>query len=317
MAATIGDYLAKSAALKDASASCKLKMRIVGDQYSTLAGVKRATIKSINGARNLEGQPLIKALTPKEITIFNAIKREIDPGKSLEENFIVLLTANFIQRQLTMLKGFGLDDMNTNPLLCSALKMDTVSDLVKYNVYAAATRSIVTSMGYLIENLLLYSNSDIITGKDFAEGDSNKWDLVIQRLGQVRCYIEVKSGPNDLDKTQIKSYAREIQAVEAEGHRGYIGISYGRKDVETVTTNLLQLYLADWEAHTLIGTELWYFVSGNPDYHEQLMAVIQRTAADILRKKSIIKLIDLKIRQLVSAFNERYPSIEAYYAQLW
>lgn len=317
MSATIGEYLVKSASIKSGSSEFKNKLRVIGDQFSTLEGLKKATVKKLNAAKNLEGQPLIKPFTKKETELFGAIKREINPRKTLEENFIVLLTSDFIGKQVTMLHSFDLDSMNTNPLLCSALKLDSVSDLVRYNVYAAATRSIVTSMGYLVENLLLFSNQDVRDGKYFAEGKSNKWDLVIERLDAVRYYVEVKSGPNDLDKTQIKSYNTEIKTVEEKGHKGFIGITYGRKDAKTVTTDLLRQYLDDWEAHTLIGTEFWDFVSENPDYHKVLMSTIKETATTMLRGKSIVKMIDKKVKELSDAFLGRYNSIDEYLTQLW
>ncbi len=127
-----------------------------------------------------------------------------------------------------MLGDISLEDLNSNPLLCAALKLRTPYELIKYNVYALATRSIVTSMGYLVQNLLLYSSADVYDGKGYNEGKNVKWDLVVERLDDVRSYIEVKSGPNDLDKGQVKSYRKEIQAVEKLGHKGYIGITYGK-----------------------------------------------------------------------------------------
>lgn len=317
MASTVREYLIKAASIKSATTGFKTKIGIVGDLYSTLAGVKKASASKLNAQKNLEGAPLFKPFTEKEIALFDEIKKGIDPNKSIEENFIKLLTAHFIDKQLLMLQKLNLVSITTNPLLCSALKMDTVEELVKFNVYAATARSIVTSMGYLIENLLLYSNPDVKDGKEFDEGESNKWDLVIERLDSVRCYIEVKSGPNDLDKTQIKSYNKEIKAVEAEGYKGFIGISYGRKDIKTVTTDLLPNYLDEWESHTLIGTELWDFVSGNPSYHEQLMAVIKETASKMLRGKSIVRMIERRVKALTKEFNEKYSSIDDYFAQLW
>ena len=317
MASTISEYLAKSAYIKTDSAATKKKFYLIGTQFSTLIGLKKATIEELNSLKTLDHAPLIRPLTQKEQEVFNLIKKEINPRVSIEENFVFLLTKRFIKKQLVMLEELTLDSISANPLLCNALKMSSVTDLVKYIVYSSATRSIVTSMGYLIEDLLLFSNPDVQNGKDFAEGLSNKWDLVIERLDSVRCYIEVKSGPNDMDKTQMKSYNREIKEVENLGYKGYVGFSYGRKDMKTVTTGLLPQYLDDWESHTLMGTELWDFVSGDPTYHERLMSVIKYTAETILRGKSIIRMIDKKVKEITKEFNERYHSVDDYFAQLW
>ena len=260
---------------------------------------------------------MVKALTDKEKEIIHLVQGEIDDNASLEDNFIALLTARFIRKQIKMLSDMSLEDINTNPLLCSALKLESVSDLVRYNVYALATRSIVTSMGYLVQDLLLYSCSDVFDGKEYKEGKNSKWDLVVERLDAVRSYIEVKSGPNDLDAAQVKNYKAEIRAVERKGHKGFIGITYGKREANTVTLNLFRQYLDNWEERTLIGAELWDYVSGNESYHEELMAMIKQTASLVLQEQSIVELIEIKINLLITAFNETYGSIDEYFSKLW
>ena len=172
-------------------------------------------------------------------------------------------------------------------------------------------------MGYFVQDLLLYSNLDVHKGKDYHEGRDVKWDIVVERLDAVRCYIEVKSGPNDLDKGQVKSYSKEIDAVEKDGHKGLIGITYGKRESDTVSINLFKEYLKDWEDHTLIGTELWDYVSGDDEYHTKLTDQVRKTANAILARKSIIKMIDAKVVELTKSFNEQYGSVEAYISQLW
>lgn len=317
MAATISEYLVKAASYNNASQDFQKKIRTLGDQFSTLHGFKTASVESLEGIKNQEGFPLVKSLTDKEKEIVQIIQNDIDDSVSLEDNFIALLTARFIRKQTKMLSDMSLEDINTNPLLCSALKLETVSDLVRYNVYALATRSIVTSMGYLVQDLLLYSSSDVFDGKEYKEGKNTKWDIVVERLDAVRSYIEVKSGPNDLDAAQVKNYKAEIRAVEKKGHKGYIGITYGKRDANTVTMNLFRLYLDNWEERTLIGTELWDFVSENESYHEELMSMIKHTASLVLQKQSIVALIEQKIDVLIEAFDATYGSIDEYFAQLW
>ena len=317
MAATISEYLVKAASYNNASQGFQKKIRTLGDQFSTLHGFKTASVKSLEAIKNQEGFPLIKPLTDREKEIVQIIQNDIDDSVSLEDNFIALLTARFIRKQTKMLTDMSLEDINTNPLLCSALKLETVSDLVRYNVYALATRSIVTSMGYLVQDLLLYSCSDVFDGKEYKEGKNTKWDIVVERLDAVRCYIEVKSGPNDLDAAQVKNYKEEIRAVEKKGHKGYIGITYGKRDANTVTMNLFRLYLDNWEERTLIGAELWDFVSENESYHEELMSIIKQTASLVMQEQSIVALIEKKVDKLIEAFDATYGSIDEYFAHLW
>lgn len=317
MAATISEYLVKAASYNNASQGFQKKIRTLGDQFSTLHGFKAASVEAMESIKNQEGFPLIKPLTDKEKNLINLIKQDIDDTVSLEDNFIALLTARFIRKQTKMLSDMSLEDINTNPLLCNALKLETVPELVRYNVYALATRSIVTSMGYLVQDLLLYSSSDVFDGKEYREGKNSKWDIVVERLDAVRSYIEVKSGPNDLDAAQVKNYKAEIRAVERKGHKGYIGITYGKRDANTITLNLFRQYLDNWEERTLIGSELWDYVSENESYHEELMSMIKQTASLVLQEQSVVSLIEQKIDVLIDAFDATYGSIDEYLAKLW
>lgn len=65
-----------------------------------------------------------------------------------------------------------------------------------------------------MQNLLLYSNEFIFDGKNYEEGGRTKWDLVIDRLGEVKSFLEIKSGFNDMDAAQVKHYGEEIRRVE-------------------------------------------------------------------------------------------------------
>lgn len=317
MAATVSEYLVKAASFCDASKKFKEKLRVLGDQYDTLSGFKSASVDFLVSLRNAEGNPLIRPFTEKETKLLNRIQNGIDANDSIEDNFVNLLTSNFINKQLSMLENMTLDDMNSNPLLCAALKLNTAAELVKYNVYALATRSIVTSMGFLVQDLLLFSSADVFDGHDYEEGKNVKWDLVVERLDEVKAFIEVKSGPNDLDKGQVKSYLKEIQAVERKGCKGYIGITYGKRDADTVSINLFKQYLNRWEERTLIGSELWDYITGNENYHQVLMERIKQIAEVLLEHQSILACIENKVSSLTGQFGEKYDDIDHYLSQLW
>ena len=317
MAENISDYLVKAASFFTNTKTTLVKVRTIGDLYNTLGAFKNTPVDDFPRIKNAEGNPLIAPFTPKEKDIVLAVQDGIDDTLSLGDNFISLLTSRFIKRQIKMLEDMCLEDINTNPLLCTALKLKTVEDLVKYNVYALATRSIVTSMGFLVQDLLLFSSPDVSAGYKFPADMPEKWDIVVQRLGEVKSFIEVKSGPNDLDKTQVGSYARQIEAVEKTNNKAFIGITYGKRDTESISINLFKQYLTNWENRTLIGAELWDYVSGNDSYHEQLIDMIKATADTILHEESIIQKIEEKVTSLVEDFKEKFESIEEYLQQLW
>ena len=172
-------------------------------------------------------------------------------------------------------------------------------------------------MGYLVQDLLLYSNENAFDGKSYTEGHKTKWDIVIDKLDAVRSYIEVKSGPNDMDAAQVKHYADEIALIEDNGHRAFIGITYGKKNIQTVSTSLLETYLPDWKDKTLIGKELWDYISENDNYHNILMDTIQHTTEAFLGDESLIDKIDARVDELIRIFNSKYATMDDFYNSLW
>ena len=295
----------------------KRKFRIIASRFSTVQAFVQASIEQLNGFRTVEGIHCFRPLTIKETQAILNLQELLSPEDSIQENFIKILTYNFIEKQTAMLNEMSIEKLNSNPLLCKTLNFRSAEELVRYNAYSAISRSIVTSMGFLIQDLLLYSSEEIYDGKNDAEGKDTKFDVVIDRLDGVRSYIELKSGPNDLDAAQVKHYAREIAAVEKHGLGGFIGIAYGKKDSPSVSFGLLESYLPDWLNKTLIGQELWDYVTENPDYHNILLTKIEETSQAVLGNNSIITEIENKIHELTMTFISRYSSLEEYYSTLW
>ena len=322
MAATILNFLIKGCEIYNGSKiseAFKNKLNVIGVHYSTLSGLKRAKLKELNSFKTQEGNPCFKPpLTTKEFEKIRFVQKEINLSYTLKENFISLLTKNFIQKQLDMIESISIDNFNVNPILSKALNLNTPKDLIEYSAFQAISRSIVTSMGYFVQNLLLFSEENVADGKNYKEGSKTKWDIVIENLNEVREFFEIKSGFNDMDSAQVKHYAEEIEKVEKVGNsKGYIGITYGKKDSETVTKGLLEKYLKDWEEKTLVGKDLWDYVSKEENYHETLLRTIEATAKTVLKNGSILKKIKSKVTVILKDFNEKYPSLDDYYTSLW
>lgn len=299
------------------STSFKNKLNCIAGMFSSLRGFKTTSIDRINRFTTVEGELCFKPLTPKEETAVRNFQREIDLKKSIVQNFTVILTKQFVNKQLLKIDEISVEEFNANPILCKALNLKTPEEFIRYNAYQAIGRSIVTSMGFLVQNLLLYSNEYIFDGKTYKEGDKTKFDLVIDRLGEVKSFLEIKSGFNDLDAGQVKHYCDEINLVEATGNRAYIGITYGKKNSGTVSEGLFRTYVEDWERKVLVGRELWDFISENDNYHILLIATIDEVANTMLHNVSVVQKIEEKINRLINKFKQEYSSLEAFYETLW
>ena len=73
MAATVSEYLVKSASFLNGSTKFMEKIRVLGDQYSSLTHFKTASVDFLNGLKNAEGNSLIRPLTPVEQQLLKSI----------------------------------------------------------------------------------------------------------------------------------------------------------------------------------------------------------------------------------------------------
>lgn len=320
MASTLNEFIVKCGSIYYdgvATKSNKAKFNAIGCHYSTLLGFKNASIEDFNNLTTIEGEKCFNSLSCKEQQALVLLQEDCDTNITLEQNFIKILTKDFIRKQVKAIDNITLEGLNANPLLCRALKLNTPEEFLKFYTYSALSRSIVTSMGFLVQDLMLYSNTNVYDGKNYPESYGTKWDVVIEGLDGVRSYIEVKSGPNDLDKTQILSYDKAIEKVLANNEKAFIGITYGKTDGDYVSTSILETYVVNWRDKTLIGKELWDYISDDDLYHEILMNTIRRTAESFLGEESLIERIDCKIKSLLNDFSEHYGTMENFYNSLW
>lgn len=225
----------------------------------------------------------------------------IDPQRPVSDNFLSAISREFTKRQLKMINKINLDKLSVNPFLIRTLNLCTPEAVIRLNVYMLATRSIVTSMGFFVEKLLL-SSSSLVEKAPRGSG----WDIIKEDIDGERHWIQVKSGPSDMDKDQIVYWTQKIQEKISEGDKAYIGITYGKRTNNTITISLMKQLLPDWEIKTMIGKELWDFLSDDPEYHKRLFNTLRRSAQVILGKHSIFDEIESCIERVKREFIAKY-----------
>jgi len=295
----------------------KNKAKIISAHFGTIQSFKDANEDALLNIRFINGERAFN-LTHNELDRIKALRQGtiLDGDLVPSQNFTKIFAEIFLDTQIKSIRQLAIEGLNCNPILATALKLDNPTKLLQYSVYQSASRSIVTSFGFFVQKLLLCSGEHIYDAKNEMSLHDTKWDL-IKKLGEIKSWIEVKSGPNDLNKTQIISYQKAIELVEQQGDKAYIGETYGTRDLETITHSLYKQYLANWKERTLIGRELWAFVSDDQEYHEKLMAILRGVAQSILHERSIIDEIELKIEELLTDFNNRYTSVDNFIDTLW
>ena len=80
--------------------------------------------------------------------------------------------------------------------------------------------------------------------------------------------------------------------------------------VDIVRHALMRTYLPDMEVRTLVGKELWDFLSGDSNFHSRLFDDLRAAALAILGNKSIQEEINAKVHELLAVFEQRYGSGE-------
>jgi len=163
------------------------------------------------GALTVLGKPVLR-LSATQIKAIDLLrKKRINPERTISENYIAIISRKFALRQVGMIRTMNFETLSVNPLLVKALNIHTPRELVGLHVEMAASRSIVTSMGFYLEQLV-WASSDTI---EKAPRDSN-WDFKLTRNGREH-WLQIKSGPNDLDKDQISHWAKKIEE-KISGH---------------------------------------------------------------------------------------------------
>ena len=278
----------------DAGVSPSVSKRIAA-YFSDIDEFLECTRQQLTGLGTASGKLL--SLTDNDIeSILKVVSSSlISPSVSLAENYIRALARDFTRRQISNIRSIVLDNLNVNPLLVRSLNLKTPHEMLEFNIYAAVSRSIVTSMGYFVQNLLSVTS-------DSVEKVKSGWDMVKHGAFGTNHWIQIKSGPNDMDKDQIVYWLSKIEEVENRGDRGYIGMTYGKRDNNTVTLSLMRSYLPDMDIRTLVGRELWDFLSGDAAFHERLFDSLRLSAARILGSRSV----EEEIRECIARVHEEF-----------
>ena len=275
----------------------KGKARSLASYFGSLQDFFSVKKEELENLKGVKGKRTIR-LSEEEIKRVIGARIYLSPEASLKENLVEAMCRQFTNRQLTMMRSLTLSGMIPNPLLIRALNLKTPQEVVKLNVYMFVTRSIVTSFGFFVEKLLLSSS-------DSSERASEGWDL-LKTNGEDKHWIQVKSGPNDMDKDQIVYWAEKIQEKIDGGDKAYIGITYGKSTLSTVTLGLIKQLLPDWKMKTLIGRELWDFISDDSEYHEKIFMTLRKAAKQVLKTQSIGEEIEKKVEEVEKEFIDKY-----------
>ncbi len=117
---------------------------------------------------------------------------------------------DFLRRRLNRVERLDLDDLNINPflyrLLSHELEFQDARSIVKWRMEQFFERGTVTSFGGVLEDI----------ARVFSEGTGVEGADIMKTKGEMRYYIQVKSGPNTVPKdmaTQSAPYSNQLNDV--------------------------------------------------------------------------------------------------------
>jgi len=227
------------------------------------------------------------------------LKKFVNKSGTVRANWMWYLSQNFINTTMRNIKELSLDTMNVNPFLIRALNLESPDEVVRFNVYQTATRSIVTSMGFTLENLVARSGA--------RKGKKGEWYDVVKEIGDLTYWIQVKSGPNDVDADQVRHFSPKFDETESvKNNLARLGITYGKRSLTTISFSHLKKYMNNWEERLLVGKELWDFVSSEKNYHVFVLDSINEIATKLLKGSSVEKEIENAVKNITIEFESKF-----------
>ena len=228
---------------------------------------------------------------------------EIPKGRSINDLWLILIFKDFLQIQIRALSNLSMNNLDLNPFLAKALDFKNRREILEFNLYQAITRSIVTSWGMTIDKVFTKIGAHIYDGNHPGIRRGNKPDIQLQK-GNKKNYIQLKSGPNTMNIGMVESLNMVIDEIERiePGNKVLLGMTYGTR---SKVSSQIQGTLTDFENNSLIGRELWDFVTGIKDYHKKLFFLLDEASKGIM-DKSFIDLIGDKIDAMEKEWESNY-----------
>lgn len=213
------------------------------------------------------------------------------------------IMVKYLKNVFKNLRNLQLDDLTPNPLLMkligTAAELNSASNIVEYMINARLERSTSTGFGMTIQKIATaFCEATGVGGADISIVKENQQGV------PVRWYIQMKSGPNTVNKDICIQISNELQSAvrRAPGSAGMLGITYGKADrVSGITQQYLNF---DFEA----GREFWEFISNDPQCYKKLWHLTINIAENFEDKGGITlkELIEMKREELTNQFIAKY-----------
>ena len=241
---------------------CK-KVHGIGDKTAKAVAVQfedaevfaRCTEAELLNWKSQTGKQVLKPQQAKDIV---ALRDEFMPrtSRDIRQLWISALIRDFVENALHEINQTDFEKLLINPFLIRAFNFTDHREVIRFCFYQKVTRSIVTSWGFIVEDMLIVTGSVKTRSKGF--------DLRVERDGKIYD-LQIKSSPNTMNVEAVDTLNANIKKLEeAQTSIGMLGVTYG---VKTQLSAMMQKV----EGEVLIGRDLWDFVADEKGYTEKVL----------------------------------------------
>lgn len=174
------------------------------------------------------------------------------------------------------IESVELEDLRINIFLASMMGMGKSEGLVRWYFRENIERKIVTSFGFLIENI-----ARTVSGSESWAGQGA--DIVLKKDGE-KFYIEVKSGTASSNVKMMRNTSKaqsELKEEVGEDITTALGLTYGKK--EKVFGTMTEYYKGD---KMLVGQEFWEFLTGDGSAHKEVLNAIREAREEVKEERA-------------------------------
>jgi len=241
-------------------------------------------------------------LSDKQISGLLSLIAVLPKNYGIRGLWVSLLVGDFIKSAEENLKSINLDNLMLNPLLIRALNMKSANHVLDFFLYQSISRSIVTSWGMRVEEILVKSGAEHIPRNEPGGFDIKKV------VGDLVYYIQVKSGTNTMNVDMIRYLNQKLTELETinPNMKGVLGLTYGKRNQ---VSGQIMGNLADPEERLKVGEELWDFISGEEGYFFKVLDILAETSRNRLKKNFFDQIIE-KYDEIRAEWVNRYHGLD-------
>ncbi|HXG67124.1 MAG TPA: PmeII family type II restriction endonuclease [Blastocatellia bacterium] len=235
---------------------------------------------------------------------------EQEEGYPYEGFLIESVLKPFYQKRFEDLQGLSLEDVlwRKNPYLFKAKNIEFPWDLVKGIVDAHLSSQEETFFGNLLEGYAVHISSRLFGGYKPPTAKGQKWvDLIFTRKG-VTYIVEIKSGPNWANSSQVGAllnmFVEVRNRLREQGTEGEIiavnGCMYGkdRRPLKKHPTDSQKNY------YKLCGQDFWALISDDDQLYQKIILPLDKEARQ--KDEQFKSAYNAKIYEMTKAFMEKF-----------